>query len=924
MRKFFSKEKSGKEKKADFYILYTIVFAVISLVIYGCFYFNGKSLVWSHDGVPQHINALAYYGKYLRNVLKTLVFDHKISLPMWDMHIGYGSDILTTLHYYVIGDPLTLFSVFVPEKNTEILYEILIFLRIYLAGITFSIYCFYRENPKQATFIGCLVYIFAGWTIYASMKHPYFSNPMIYLPLVLMGIDKVYKKEKPYLFIWATAVAAMSNFYFFYMISIFMVLYAAFRYFGIFRKRSVKDVFQWFLKFAGFYLVALMIAALIFLPVVMTLFGTERFQAQNYVPLLYDRIYYEKYLGCLIGENMIQWGVAGYSAVAMAGVFVIFSKKKKYTGLKLGFVLLNLFLLIPFAGHVLNGFSYVSNRWIWAYGMLIAYILVQAYPELFTLQMREKRRIFIMLLVYCVLALVSKSARTERNSMAVMLLVLAVFTVLSYGNIFMQGKYLCGMLVAVLVTSIILNVSYQYSYEKNYLSEFEEKNRALEELQDGPDRTILSLDGSSSSRYDQYKTGSYVNTAMYMGTNSTSYYFSVANGNISRFFDEMYLNTPWDYHYSSLDGRTILDRLASVKYFAVKRNGYGYIPYGYDEEAASTKKYRIYEDEDSLPLGYTYDSWISREKYEKLSVTEKQQALLQGAVVENSSLPETQLSFDDKKADFTLEAGKGCKIKDGKVIVTKKNAKISIGYRGEPKSEVYLIAKNLDFSAYSPREQVSDKKWNSLTEYEKNQILYEDDNWRYWKESKESAVEVSLGSVDKTIRIFTDKYNGYSGRHNFLLNMGYKNYSAGTMTLTFSMPGEYTFDDLYLVCQPMESVEKQTEKLGKESLENVSMETNKIAGDIDVSSDKFLAFSIPYSDGFRAYVDGKKVDLIKANSMYMGIELKKGKHEIVLTYCTPYIVPGLILTATGLLLFLLIAVSYRKPKKSGERGKQKK
>ena len=409
-----------------------------------------------------------------------------------------------------------------------------------------------------------------------------------------------------------------------------------------------------------------------------------------------------------------------------------------------------------------------------------------------------------------------------------------------------------------------------------------------------------------------------------MGTNSTSYYFSVANGNISRFFDEMYLNTPWDYHYSSLDGRTILDRLASVKYFAVKRNGYGYIPYGYDEEAASTKKYRIYEDEDSLPLGYTYDSWISREKYEKLSVTEKQQALLQGAVVEKSSLPETQLSFDDKKADFTLEAGKGCKIKDGKIIVTKKNAKISIGYRGEPKSEVYLIAKNLDFSAYSPREQVSDKKWNSLTEYEKNQILYEDDNWRYWKESKESAVEVSLGSVDKTIRIFTDKYNGYSGRHNFLLNMGYKNYSAGTMTLTFSMPGEYTFDDLYLVCQPMESVEKQTEKLGKESLENVSMETNKIIGDIEVSSDKFLAFSIPYSAGFRAYVDGKKVDLIKANSMYMGIELKKGKHEIVLTYCTPYIVPGLILTATGLLLFLLIAVSYRKSKKSGERGKQKK
>ena len=102
-----------------------------------------------------------------------------------------------------------------------------------------------------------------------------------------------------------------------------------------------------------------------------------------------------------------------------------------------------------------------------------------------------------------------------------------------------------------------------------------------------------------------------------------------------------------------------------------------------------------------------------------------------------------------------------------------------------------------------------------MTEYEKNTVRYEDNNWRYWKESKESAVDVSLGSVDKTIRIFTDKYNGYSGRHNFLLNMGYKNYSAGTMTLTFSMPGEYTFDDLYVVCQPMASVEEQTEELEK-------------------------------------------------------------------------------------------------------------
>ena len=127
---------------------------------------HGKSLVWSHDGIPQHLNSLAYYGRYLREVLHTIFVEHKLELPMWDMNIGYGSDILTTLHYYVIGDPLTLLSVFVPADKTEVLYEVLIFLRIYLAGISFSIFCFYHKNPKQATFMEkrSVIFMWREWT----------------------------------------------------------------------------------------------------------------------------------------------------------------------------------------------------------------------------------------------------------------------------------------------------------------------------------------------------------------------------------------------------------------------------------------------------------------------------------------------------------------------------------------------------------------------------------------------------------------------------------------------------------------------------------------------------------------------------------------------------------------------------------------
>ena len=134
-----------------------------------------------------------------------------------------------------------------------------------------------------------------------------------------------------------------------------------------------------------------MIAAVIFLPVVMTTFWHGYgFRLENYVPLLYDKIYYEKYLGDLIGENMIQWGVAGYSAVAMAGVFVLFSRKKKVPGSEtwdLG--MLNLFLLVPICRACAQWlFLCVQSGGSGSYGMMIAYIFVKAYPELFTLTVR--------------------------------------------------------------------------------------------------------------------------------------------------------------------------------------------------------------------------------------------------------------------------------------------------------------------------------------------------------------------------------------------------------------------------------------------------------------------------------------------------------------------------------------------------------
>ena len=149
-----------------------------------------------------------------------------------------------------------------------------------------------------------------------------------------MGIDKIYQEGKTLYFYMVCSTGRIFQF--------LLLLYAGNFYGALccvplslnsFRTVHLKNISKWLGVFAVYSVIAVLIAAVVLLPVILPVFGTDRFKAENYVPLFYDRIYYEKYLGCLIGENMIQWGVAGYSAVSLAGVFVLYSQKERSTEL---------------------------------------------------------------------------------------------------------------------------------------------------------------------------------------------------------------------------------------------------------------------------------------------------------------------------------------------------------------------------------------------------------------------------------------------------------------------------------------------------------------------------------------------------------------------------------------------------------------
>ena len=127
----------------------------------------------------------------------------------------------------------------------------------------------------------------------------------------------------------------------------------------------------------------------------------------------------------------------------------------------------------------------------------------------------------------------------------------------------------------------------------------------------------------------------YHNANLALGLNSVTYYWSLADSSILQFQKEMYLNLQRDFLYQNLDSRSFLDALVGVKYFVVAAGGEGYVPYGFSQntvtrwvgqDAETAQEYEaegrdtsglkavkteVYGTQNNLPLGYTYDSWIS-------------------------------------------------------------------------------------------------------------------------------------------------------------------------------------------------------------------------------------------------------------------------------------------------------------------------
>lgn len=865
------KEKCRKGN-VQYFCMYTAGFLAAALLLLLIFAKEHAPFTKMADGVAQHYAVLMW----IRNTLRQFLHGN-FALPMVDFSVGQGFDVIGTLNYYGVGDPVNLLTVFFADNHLDQMYMFLILFRMYLSGLTFSYYCSTAGIQRKASVLcGSWLYVFCSFALIGGMKHPLFLNGMLYLPLLLAGTEKVLQKKSIRFLSVSVALAFMSNYYFMYMNTILCGIYLCVRLFGHYREYGIRKILLLILKMAAAWIWGICLGAVIILPSVYAFLHNARVdtaveEAQNFYSIAHYRKMILGFFQTLPMTN--GWTVHGTAIGGLAGVLMLFTSKKRSREncqLKIGFVVLLVLLCIPFGGKMMNGFAYVTNRWSYGMAFLCALMAAQAVADL----KEQNTKIFLILgaaagiLAAALSASNGKAMRYAIAALAVTVLTFALGAILERK----QRKRLAGCLVSFVVfagvccnlITFFTPVGYSYAarFTKRGVSESVLLNRAVKNVQNAK----LAEEGF----YRVELPSSLFNRSLASSLNTTEFYYSV----IPKSMKDLYVSLGMaEYErpnvFHGLENRQILKNMLCVRYQSDKK--------------------KVTCNEDALPVGYTYDKIMSKENYDRLTPLECQAALLEYAVLDDDAekiLEKQGKTFERGKSPSDgAVIGGNLKItgedraswKDG-TLKGKKQGRMKLKFQTEETSETYLVLKDL-----SSRLKVRKKHMLSV-------------------QSKKARQEIPMCAVSNEKKMKRDV---------IAVNLGIR--QAGTCSLHFHKSHTYKLKEMEIYGISESFIKEQTKKRRKESMTDVKQSTNCIKGRISVSEDKILQLAVPYSRGWHIFVDGKKAKSFASSVAYTGIFLEKGEHTVEMHYISPWIIPGTVLSvAAWIWMALSFAVKKRR------------
>ena len=912
---------------------------------------RGYELVWTMDAQPLYANFLVWGIQALQQIGNELASGAPVEVPMFTYSLGYGVDAPHTFGSY-LNDPINIIALIMPAQYIGVSYAIMTWFRLILASTTFSTYCLSRGNGRKATGIAALCYVCCGFVVFwCVLRHPKFLDWAILVPLVFQGADYLFEKRTPALFVTAMTMQLIVSTYYSYMTCLALLVYCLVKYFATPRECSVADFVKLVARFAALFILALCISAVFFLPQVNALLSQGRATSggKAAIDLLFPFRYYAKLGVVSIGAFISTPGIVqGALPTLSVLLFLLNGRKYDHATRKpwvIGFALVFIGVCIPNVGHIMNGMGYVTDRWMLLLGFVCSYIVCLTMPVLPRFSAHEWKRVGIGVAIIVATGILYGIREVTEDGLGGIVMP-AIMTTLFVAAFFIwkrlsrtsptsrkarkrdaEARTLLRITIASGAISLIcvatMSTLYCSPFGENWIETFDEAGYTYKAITtSSPAAAIDHVDDDSTYRYSYPRVyGGMKNSSLTHGTMAIDFYSSYYNQAADDFRQELGLS---DHHmnfsYVGSDSRLAIEAFTGAKYFVWKDTDAWRVPFGYAETGADYKKFHVSKSDQALPLAFATPYCIARDEYDSLTMVEKQQALLQGAVIDASQLTSTpkqaNLEFSSQDIDYEIVDAKNLTHDDGVIRALKKEASMTIRLAGLPDAETYLCFEGLGFDGYTPAEQAQlngksvDLK-TTLKDIQFNKPI-------------EYPIEVKCNDHVKSFLPVTNNHPRYGGKVNWVVNMGYAKNPVTEMTITFEEPGDYTFSSMNVTCQPVAPIAESATAMAAGALSNLKLETNRMSAELDAPDDdpRIAVFTVAYAKGWSAKVDGQPATVLKTDTAFLGVEVQgAGHHTIEWTYETPNIHLYALLTLAGLIGFVAL-IAVRRPLSRRQKAQQ--
>lgn len=850
---------------------YMVAFLLPIILLGLCLYLRlkteyGNLTIFFSDMTGQYIPLF----KYLSNV-----FDGTESL-FYSFSKGIGGNMFGTVAYYLTS-PLNLLFIFANSSSIPIITIIILLIKVGLAGLFMYIFLSNMLKKKNLS----LIIFSTCYALSAYMINYYFCimwlDCVYLLPLIMLGIHRMYNNKSSLLYITSLMVAIISNYYIGYMVCIFSCIY--FIYEIVINKKSKKELFKCGKKFIISSVLAGFMTMVLLIPMCDDLMSTAR-AIGNYKGTYnletiknnfdYLSLFKNFILGTRDANNIPLEAKNYYNIYIYCGLIILplmyfyfinkkINKREKIFSLSI-IVLFLISYSIKYINYIWHGFAF-PNGFNYRFAFLfIFYFIFIAAKSFYEIKEIDKKYYYYFAIIYIVLlnfvAIIYDDI--SLSFIYINLVMVLMYLVLLYmrnsDKIDAKNKRDLYILLPLLIFGELFCNSY-FSLEGYFSSKLEEYNDNIGIYQSYIDKYNVKSDKEFYRMNQDYLYN--LNQGLFHNYNGFNSFLSTTNKSTVNYFQILGYGTYTLTHIHDSSTSYISDSLLGLKYnlsstgciHSNEVDSFDFSRYTGEFYNISLAKNSVCENPDSLGLGYLVNKNI---KNYVMNLTDEFTYLNMHEYMLNSMLNENNAYF----------------------------------YK-------YTNVEKTDSNTYKLVTNDSDYLYVIIgTGYDEAYVSFEDNSY-------------TLNEDSGNIAIFKNNY---------------KNQEI-TIHIDASKEGQkIEIERVSVFSENTNDISASLNKLKQNEIQLDHFSDTYIKGNITVEDEdmSMLFLSIPYEGGWAVYVDGNKTEIEILDDTFMGVPLTKGKHTIELKYETPGLKLGACISGISLVFTVIYLYIDRKKRKESQ------